>query len=97
MEAGEPLTLPGADEDEWSQYGAAWVDMRDLARIAVDCLERPPGIAMNVLSGHFVWHDLLTAVDPSQRQRQQHQAQTTGGDGRRTVWHGLLCAAVAFR
>jgi nucleoside-diphosphate-sugar epimerase len=62
MEAGEPLLLPGADEDEWSQYGDAWIDVRDLARLAVDCVEGPPGTEMNVLSGHFVWHDLLAEV-----------------------------------
>lgn len=62
MEAGDPLLLPGADEDEWSQYGDAWIDVRDLARLAVDCLEHPPGTEMNVLSGHFVWHDLLAEV-----------------------------------
>jgi nucleoside-diphosphate-sugar epimerase len=62
MEAGEPLILPGADEDEWSQYGDAWIGVRDLARVVADCLERLPGMEMNVLSGHFVWHDLLAEV-----------------------------------
>lgn len=60
--AGEPVVLPGADEAEWSRYGDAWIDVRDLARIAADCLEHPPSTEMNVLSGHFVWHDLLAQV-----------------------------------
>ncbi|MEO1348004.1 MAG: NAD-dependent epimerase/dehydratase family protein [Cyanobacteria bacterium J06635_15] len=59
LKAGEPIILPGETEQEWSQYGDAWIDVRDLARATVDCLENSPGQAMNALSGHFSWHELF--------------------------------------
>jgi nucleoside-diphosphate-sugar epimerase len=62
IRAGKPVLLPGTTEEEWSQYGDAWIDVRDLARVAVDCLQKPPGTEMNVLSGHFVWHDLFAQL-----------------------------------
>lgn len=54
---GQPILLPGATEDEWSQYGDAWVDTCDLAWAAAECLARPLGEAINVINGHFSWHD----------------------------------------
>ncbi|MBV7338228.1 NAD(P)-dependent oxidoreductase [Chloroflexi bacterium TSY] len=56
--SGEPIQLPGADEVEWSQFRDAWIDVRDLARVVAETLETPPGGPLNVLSDHFVWHDL---------------------------------------
>ena len=54
------MLLPGADEAEWSDYQDVWIDVRDLAWVTVEALERPPGEALNVLTGHFTWHDLFT-------------------------------------
>lgn len=54
----QPIVLPGSAEQEWRQYGDAWIDVRDLATIVVECLERPAGAPLNVLTGHFVWHDV---------------------------------------
>ena len=39
--AGYPLVLPGATEVEWSTYGDDWVDARELAWAAAECLDRP--------------------------------------------------------
>src|SRR5262249_15513882 len=36
----DALVLPGADEAEWSRYGDAWIDARDLAWIVAECLTR---------------------------------------------------------
>jgi nucleoside-diphosphate-sugar epimerase len=62
LQASQPLVLPGADEAEWSHYQDVWIDVRDLAWIVAECLERPPGVALNVLSGHFTWHDLYAEL-----------------------------------
>jgi nucleoside-diphosphate-sugar epimerase len=60
--AGKPVVLPGNSEEEWSEYRDAWIDVRDLARLTVDLLTNPPGVALNVLSGHFLWHELYAQV-----------------------------------
>jgi nucleoside-diphosphate-sugar epimerase len=44
------------------QYRDVWIDVRDLAIIVAESLERPAGGPLNVLSGHFVWHDLYAAL-----------------------------------
>ena len=54
------IVLPGGTEQEWSQYGDAWIDVRDLTRVITDNLEKPSGNTMNALSGHFSWHELYT-------------------------------------
>jgi nucleoside-diphosphate-sugar epimerase len=59
---GQPIVLPGVEPDEWMQYRDVWVDVRDLAIIVAESLERPAGGPLNVLSGHFVWHDLYAAL-----------------------------------
>ncbi len=59
---GDTVLLPGGDETEWSQYRDAWIDARDLAWLVVECLARPISEPVNVLAGHFVWHDLFTEV-----------------------------------
>ena len=59
LREGLPIILPGADEAEWRQYRDVWIDARDLAAIIAACVERPAGGPLNVLSGHFVWHDLF--------------------------------------
>ncbi|MFN8444779.1 MAG: NAD(P)-dependent oxidoreductase [Caldilineaceae bacterium] len=63
---GESIVLPGADKAEWSDYQDVWTDVRDLAWVVAECLLRPPGVALNVLSGHFSWHELYaTLIDLS--------------------------------
>lgn len=62
ISAGQPILLPGATQDEWSQFGDAWVDTRDLAWAAAECLARPPGEAFNVITGHFTWHDAYSEL-----------------------------------
>jgi nucleoside-diphosphate-sugar epimerase len=59
---GQPILLPGATEDEWSGYGDAWVDTRDLAWAVAECLARPLGEAYNVINGHFTWHDFYAEL-----------------------------------
>src|SRR5262245_21889479 len=59
---GRPIVLPGVEPDEWRQYRDVWVDVRDLAIIVAESLARPAGGPLNVLSGHFVWHDLYAAL-----------------------------------
>jgi nucleoside-diphosphate-sugar epimerase len=62
LRAGQPIVLPGADETEWSQYQDVWIDVRDLAWVVAEALEGPPGEPLNVLTGHFTWHDLYAEV-----------------------------------
>ncbi|HEY0733287.1 MAG TPA: NAD(P)-dependent oxidoreductase [Herpetosiphonaceae bacterium] len=57
---GRPIVLPGATVEEWSQFGDAWVDTRELAWAAAECLHRPLAGAANVINEHFTWHDLYT-------------------------------------
>lgn len=59
---GEPIVLPGVEEAEWSEYQDVWIDVRDLAWVVAECLLRPPGVALNVLSGHFSWHELYATL-----------------------------------
>jgi len=59
---GRPIVLPGATQDEWSQFGDAWVDARELAWAAAECLSRPLGGAANVVNSHFTWHDLYAEL-----------------------------------
>jgi nucleoside-diphosphate-sugar epimerase len=59
---GNTVLLPGGDEVEWSQNRDAWIDARDLAWVVAECLARPVRGPVNVLAGHFVWHDLFTEV-----------------------------------
>jgi nucleoside-diphosphate-sugar epimerase len=56
------VLLPGGDAAEWSQYRDAWIDARDLAWITAECLARPMGGPLNVLAGHFTWHDLFSEL-----------------------------------
>lgn len=62
LRAGQPIVLPGATAAEWSRYLDAWIDVRDLAKIVVDCLAGPGAGALNVLAGQFVWHDLYAEL-----------------------------------
>ncbi|MCB0108977.1 MAG: NAD(P)-dependent oxidoreductase [Caldilineaceae bacterium] len=59
---GGTLLLPGADAAEWSTYRDAWIDVRDLAWVIAETVERPIGGALNVLSGHFSWHDFYAEL-----------------------------------
>ena len=54
LRQGEPI-VPVGDID-------AWIDARDLAWIAAECLERPPGAALNALSGHFTWPEVYAEL-----------------------------------
>jgi nucleoside-diphosphate-sugar epimerase len=56
---GLPVVLPGVTEAEWSEYGDAWIDARELAWIAAECLERPLGEAANAINSHFTWHEFF--------------------------------------
>jgi len=56
------IILPGATEEEWSEYRDAWIDARDLAWLVAECYLRPLGGAANTLCGHFVWHDLINQL-----------------------------------
>ncbi|MUG97193.1 NAD-dependent epimerase/dehydratase family protein [Scytonema sp. UIC 10036] len=59
---GEDIILPGETQEEWSQFGDAWVDARELAWVSVECLKKPLGLAANVINDHFTWHDLCTEL-----------------------------------
>jgi len=59
---GRPIVLPSATQDEWPQFGDAWVDARDLAWATAECLSRPLGEAANVVNSHFTWHDLCAEL-----------------------------------
>lgn len=58
LQEHQPIVLPGVDEAEWMQYWDVWVDVRDLATIVAECLARPAEGPLNVLTGHFTWHEL---------------------------------------
>jgi nucleoside-diphosphate-sugar epimerase len=60
--AGEPIVLPGRDAAQWENYRDAWVDARDLSTIVAESLAHPAGGPLNVLSGHFTWHDLYARL-----------------------------------
>ena len=60
IEQGQPVVLPGATAEEWSQFGDAWIDTRELAWAAAECLDRPLGGAANIINDHFGWHELYT-------------------------------------
>lgn len=62
LREGKIMFLPGASESEWKQYRDAWIDARDLAWIIAECLAAPNAGAINVLSGHFCWHDLFAEL-----------------------------------
>lgn len=57
---GRPVVLPGATHDEWSQFGDAWIDTRELAWAAAECLDRPLARPANIINDHFRWHDFYT-------------------------------------
>jgi len=57
-----PIVLPGTTPDEWSQYRDAWIDVRDVAAIVVASIAKPFGGPLNVLAGHYVWHDLFAEL-----------------------------------
>src|SRR5262249_25128142 len=59
---GRPIVLPGASEAEWRRHEDAWIDARDLATVVAECVARPAGGPLNVLAGHFVWHDLYAEL-----------------------------------
>ncbi len=42
--------------------GHAWVDARELAWVAAECLIRPPNAPLNVVNDHFSWYDLAVTV-----------------------------------
>lgn len=62
LQKHETLVLPGRDEAEWSRYRDVWIDVRDLAAIVAESVARPVGGPLNVLSGHFIWHDLYAEL-----------------------------------
>lgn len=58
LQEHQPLVLPGVSEAERAQYQDVWIDARDLATIVAECLVRPAGGPLNVLTGHFTWDTL---------------------------------------
>lgn len=58
----DPIVLPGVDPAEWREYQDVWIDARDLAAVVAELIERPAGGPLNVLTGHFVWHDLYAEL-----------------------------------
>ena len=60
LDEGLPIVLPGTSPAEWQQYRDTWIDVRDFATVIAECLARAPGMGgpLNVLAGHFAWHDL---------------------------------------
>jgi len=58
----ETIVLPGRDEAEWRRFQDVWIDVRDLATIVAESLARPAGGPLNVLTGHFIWHDLFVEL-----------------------------------
>ena len=59
---GKPVILPGETETMWSGFGDDWVDARELAWAAVECLTHPLGTAANVINSHFSWHEFCTEL-----------------------------------
>jgi nucleoside-diphosphate-sugar epimerase len=57
-----PIVLPGTSAEEWGRYRDAWIDVRDLAAIVAACMDTPIGGPLNVLAGHYVWHDLFAEL-----------------------------------
>lgn len=53
------VRIPGPTPAAARRFGDAWIDVRDLARAAVESLERPSGEVINVVGGHFSWYDLV--------------------------------------
>jgi nucleoside-diphosphate-sugar epimerase len=58
----QPIILPGIDRAEWTQYQDVWIDVRDLATIVGESVARPAGGPLNVLTDHFIWHDLYAEL-----------------------------------
>jgi nucleoside-diphosphate-sugar epimerase len=58
----QPIVLPGADEADWRRFQDVWIDTRDLAIIVAECVARPASGPLNVLTGHFTWHDLYVEL-----------------------------------
>ena len=59
---GRPVILPGITAAEWSAYRDVWIDVRDLAWVVAECLDRPPSGPLNVLTSHYSWHDLYAEL-----------------------------------
>lgn len=62
LTASQPIILPGREPAEWARYQDAWIDARDLAAIIAASVARPAGGPLNVLTGHFCWHDLYVEL-----------------------------------
>jgi nucleoside-diphosphate-sugar epimerase len=78
--AGQPLVLPGATEAEWSTYGDDWVDARELAWAAAECLDRPLGEPANAINSHFIWHDFCQELIRLTGSRSALQHTAAGDD-----------------
>lgn len=60
LDERDTIILPGTTEEEWREYRDAWIDARDIAWIVAECIQHPIGGAVHPISGHFVWHDLIS-------------------------------------
>jgi hypothetical protein len=62
LSQGLPIVLPGDTPEDQARFGDSWVDARALAWACVECLQRPLGGEANVVSGHFLWHELFAEL-----------------------------------
>ncbi|NMG11485.1 NAD(P)-dependent oxidoreductase [Brasilonema sp. UFV-L1] len=83
---GESIVLPGETQDEWSQFGDAWVDARELAWASVECLQKPLGQAANVINDHFTWHDFCTELIHLTRSSSDIQHNNSGSSSFAQCW-----------
>jgi len=55
---GEPIDLAIPQGENAPTPGDAWIDARELAWIAAECLKKPVNKAINVFNSHFTWREL---------------------------------------
>jgi nucleoside-diphosphate-sugar epimerase len=60
--AGAPVALPGRTPEGWAQFGDDWMDSRELAWTAAECLKRPLGGAANAINSHFTWIEFCQEI-----------------------------------
>ncbi len=56
--AGQAIDLAVPKEENAPTPGDGWIDARELAWIAAECLAKPLNKAVNVFNSHFTWREL---------------------------------------
>jgi nucleoside-diphosphate-sugar epimerase len=56
---GKPVILPGTAD---TPFGDAWVDARELAWAAAECLTKPLSGAANAINEHFFWNEFCQVL-----------------------------------